>query len=111
MFAVNPITETRTDDPDREPVWQDVARCSDETAALTELFFSEQLADIAAAKALCAECPVSTECLEGAVARREPWGVWGGQLFVKGKVVANKRPRGRPPKVRPDPGAEEVRSA
>ena len=37
-------------------------------------------------------------CLAAAVARREPWGVWGGELFVNGKVIANKRRRGRPPK-------------
>ncbi|CAM5326708.1 WhiB family transcriptional regulator [Streptomyces tanashiensis] len=30
--------------------------------------------------------------------RREPWGVWGGELFVQGVVVARKRPRGRPRK-------------
>ncbi|HEX6577357.1 MAG TPA: WhiB family transcriptional regulator, partial [Jiangellaceae bacterium] len=31
-------------------------------------------------------------------ARREPWGVWGGELFISGVVVARKRPRGRPRK-------------
>ncbi len=36
------------------------------------------------------------ECLAGALERREPWGVWGGELFVSGVVVARKRPRGRP---------------
>mgnify|MGYP003341417293 CR=1 FL=1 len=33
--------------------------------------------------------------------RREPWGVWGGELFANGKVLAQKRNRGRPPKVAP----------
>ena len=33
-----------------------------------------------------------------AIERREPWGVWGGQLFFNGKVLAFKRKRGRPPK-------------
>lgn len=77
------------------------ARCSDGTGTLAALFFSESLDDIAAAKALCAECPVRRPCLEGALARREPWGVWGGELFLQGKVIAHKRKRGRPPKVRP----------
>ena len=31
--------------------------------------------------------------------RREPWGVWGGQLFMNGKMLTIKRRRGRPPKV------------
>ena len=38
------------------------------------------------------------ECLSGAIDRREPYGVWGGQLVVLGAVVARKRPRGRPRK-------------
>jgi WhiB family redox-sensing transcriptional regulator len=74
------------------------ARCNDGTGQLTALFFSEQLDDIARAKAVCAECPVREACFEGALARGEPYGVWGGRLFFKGKVLAFKRPRGRPPK-------------
>jgi WhiB family redox-sensing transcriptional regulator len=73
-------------------------RCSDGSGNLTALFFSEQLDDIARAKAICAECPLREPCFEGALARREPYGVWGGRLFYKGKVLAFKRPRGRPPK-------------
>ncbi len=30
--------------------------------------------------------------------RREPWGVWGGELFLRGEIVPRKRPRGRPRK-------------
>ena len=74
------------------------ALCSNGTGELVALFFSEQLDDIARAKAICAECPVRQACFEGARARREPYGVWGGHLFFKGKVLAMKRPRGRPPK-------------
>ena len=81
--------------------WTDLALCSDGTGALADLFFSEELGDIATAKRLCAGCPVRTPCFEGALARREPWGVWGGELFFQGKVLAQKRKRGRPPKVRP----------
>jgi WhiB family transcriptional regulator, redox-sensing transcriptional regulator len=64
-----------------------------------DLFFSEDIGDIAAAKRICAECPVLAPCLEGALDRREPWGVWGGQLFMNGKMLTVKRRRGRPPKV------------
>jgi WhiB family redox-sensing transcriptional regulator len=63
-----------------------------------ELWFAESPADVEFAKALCATCPAITECLAGAVDRREPWGVWGGQLFVQGVIVPRKRPRGRPRK-------------
>ena len=81
-----------------QPVrWVD-ARCRDGAGSMVPLFFSEQLDDIARAKAICALCPVIEPCLEGAVERREPWGVWGGQLFANGKILAFKRKRGRPPK-------------
>ena len=62
------------------------------------LWFAESPAHVELAKALCGECPVRAECLAGALAREEPWGVWGGQLFVHGVIVASKRPRGRPRK-------------
>jgi len=74
------------------------ARCRDGAGTMVSLFFSEQLDDIARAKAICALCPVVEPCLAGAVERREPWGVWGGQLFANGKILAFKRKRGRPPK-------------
>lgn len=63
-----------------------------------ELFFAELPADVEFAKSVCHDCPIRQDCLQGALARREPWGVWGGQLFVAGVVVPRKRPRGRPRK-------------
>ena len=53
---------------------------------------------LACAKSLCQDCPVRVECLAGALERREPWGVWGGELFLQGTVIPRKRPRGRPRK-------------
>jgi WhiB family redox-sensing transcriptional regulator len=79
--------------------WWAEARCNDQAGTMTGLFFSEELQDIARAKQLCALCPVMAQCLEGALERREPWGVWGGQLLLNGKVLQSKRRRGRPPKV------------
>ena len=63
-----------------------------------ELFFAEAPADVEAAKALCRGCRARTSCLEGALERREPWGVWGGELLLRGTIVPRKRPRGRPRK-------------
>lgn len=63
-----------------------------------DLWFAEAPADVETAKALCAPCPLRTACLAGALERREPWGVWGGQLVLSGVVVPRKRPRGRPRK-------------
>jgi WhiB family transcriptional regulator, redox-sensing transcriptional regulator len=99
MFALQEFSAALTE---RQPDWQADALCNDGEATLVELFFSEQLDDIAAAKAFCQGCAVKDQCFSGALDRREPWGVWGGELFVNGKVVAQKRKRGRPPKLRPD---------
>ncbi len=63
-----------------------------------DLFFAEAPSDVEEAKALCLECPVREACLAGALSRREPWGVWGGELFIAGVIVPRKRPRGRPRK-------------
>jgi WhiB family transcriptional regulator, redox-sensing transcriptional regulator len=63
-----------------------------------ELWFAETPEAVEFAKALCRTCPVQRDCLIGAIDRREPWGVWGGELFVSGTVVPRKRPRGRPRK-------------
>ncbi|MFV2198312.1 WhiB family transcriptional regulator [Nocardiopsis sp. LOL_012] len=68
--------------------------CRDEP----DLFFAEAPADVEAAKRVCVDCPVREQCLADALERKEPWGVWGGQLLVSGQVVARKRPRGRPRK-------------
>jgi hypothetical protein len=74
------------------------ARCADGHGTLTHLFFSDVPLDTARAKAICGKCALATSCLQGALERAEPWGVWGGELIENGRVVVNKRPRGRPPK-------------
>jgi WhiB family redox-sensing transcriptional regulator len=78
------------------PIALSAMRCSDGNGTLSYLFFSEEFVDIARAKAICAKCTTSEACLSGALEREEPWGVWGGELLENGRIVANKRPRGRP---------------
>ncbi len=63
-----------------------------------DLWFAENPADLERAKALCEGCPIRRQCLTAALAREEPWGVWGGEIFDRGSIVARKRPRGRPRK-------------
>jgi len=63
-----------------------------------ELFFAESPQDVEQAKAMCRGCRARLACLAGALERREPWGVWGGELLIRGTVVPRKRPRGRPRK-------------
>ena len=78
------------------------ARCSDGRGTFNHLFFSDDPHDIARAKAICSRCRVREACLTGAIEREEAWGVWGGEIFVDGLIVAEKRRRGRPP-VHPRP--------
>ena len=63
-----------------------------------ELFFAESPQDVEQAKAMCRECRARLACLAGALERKEPWGVWGGELLLRGEIVPRKRPRGRPRK-------------
>lgn len=63
-----------------------------------DLWFAETPAELERAKAMCGDCPARLACLAGALERREPWGVWGGEIFERGAIVARKRPRGRPRK-------------
>ncbi len=63
-----------------------------------DLWFAEAPGDVEQAKELCRNCPAQLACLTGAIERREPTGVWGGQLLDKGEIVTHKRPRGRPRK-------------
>jgi WhiB family redox-sensing transcriptional regulator len=100
MFASELFDQLTIDvDGDAVDEWSE-ARCRIGDDGLTELFFSDQIPDIAEAKAICAECSLIERCLDGALERQEPWGVWGGQLFANGKILAQKRRRGRPPKNR-----------
>ncbi|MGC5628345.1 WhiB family transcriptional regulator [Georgenia sp. Z1344] len=63
-----------------------------------DLWFAERTTEVELAKSMCGPCPLREACLAGAVERGEPWGVWGGEVFVDGVVVAVKRGRGRPRK-------------
>ena len=74
-----------------------------------DLWFSDSPAELELAKSLCGDCPLRVECLAGAVERAEPWGVWGGEIFERGAVVAAQaapRPsaQGGPRPRRPAPG-------
>jgi WhiB family transcriptional regulator, redox-sensing transcriptional regulator len=66
--------------------------------AAPDLFFAERPEELQRAQALCRACPVRQACLAGALERGEPYGVWGGELFMYGTITNGKRGRGRPRK-------------
>ena len=87
--------------------WRDATVGEQDTTGLSldlpctedpELFFAESPQDVEQAKAMCRGCRARLACLAGAQKRREPWGVWGGELLMGGAIVPRKRPRGRPRK-------------
>jgi WhiB family redox-sensing transcriptional regulator len=47
----------------------------------------------AAAKAVCATCPVLVRCREHALAAREPYGVWGGLSEEERDALLRRRLR------------------
>lgn len=61
-----------------------------------ELWFADHPAAVATAQAVCGTCPLRIECLAGALEREEPWGIWGGEVFEGGQIVARRRRPGRP---------------
>jgi len=62
----------------------------------SRLWFAEDPEDLELAKAHCRRCPLRAACLAGAIERREPCGVWGGEIFDRGQILPAKRRRGRP---------------
>jgi WhiB family redox-sensing transcriptional regulator len=113
MAGLSPLTTVprSVENGEREAValvqWHDATVVGQDTTGLSldlpctedpELFFAESPQDVEQAKALCRGCRARLACLAGALERREPWGVWGGELLLRGVIVPRKLPRGRPRK-------------
>jgi WhiB family transcriptional regulator, redox-sensing transcriptional regulator len=75
--------------------WRARAACRGTNPAL---FFDLHPDAVAAAKAVCADCPVRQECATHALAAGEEFGVWGG-------FAAEQRPT-PPPTERPTAGPQ-----
>jgi len=67
--------------PRPEPTdWRLEAACRTKSP---ELFYPTNRRKTAAARAICAACPVRQACLDHAIANREPEGIWGGMDEVE----------------------------
>lgn len=81
----------------RDLDWQTRAACRN--APLNLFFFERETTkeDIQAAKALCATCPVRTECLDYSINFPERYGIWGGLDEDERAEERRKRMRRTPP--------------
>ena len=81
--------------------WVDDAACR-EPGIDPELFFpvnesAPPAAQLAAARAICARCPVTEQCLGWALRAGEPVGIWGGttpeeRRRTRRALIATARP-------------------
>ena len=83
--------------------WRDAAACR---SVEPDLFFpigttGTALDHIASAKAVCATCPVSPECLEFALETNQDSGVWGGTSEEERRQLRRARARARRAAVQP----------
>ncbi len=72
------------------PPWHHSAACRGLSA---ELFYPLDDEAVAAAKAVCAACPVVAECLEYAISVREKDGIWGGATERERRSIIRRRRR------------------
>ncbi|HRE02256.1 MAG TPA: WhiB family transcriptional regulator [Ilumatobacteraceae bacterium] len=94
--------------------WRQYSLCRDTDP---DLFFpvgttGHALTQIARAKEVCGECPVSIECLEFALETNQDSGIWGGLSEEERRVIRRRRAArsrlasgGAPPKTSAGPSA------
>lgn len=70
-------------------VWQDDAACA---GLDPRLFFPEPGVSVKDALAICATCPVKTECLDYAMSNVERFGIYGGTTAKQRKTLRRGRP-------------------
>lgn len=68
--------------------WKEQANCIGVDA---DLFFPTQGEPTQPAKNVCAGCPVRLQCLEYALANREPFGIWGGLSAKQRDRILSRR--------------------
>lgn len=72
------------------PEWMRSALCAQ---ADPDRWFPVQGGDMSLAKWICARCDVRAQCLAYALARDEPFGIWGGLSAKQRRHLARTRAR------------------
>ncbi len=88
MADIAPLRVTA--DGTHAKTWHDLAACR---GLSSELFYPQDDDAIAAAKAVCAACDVSNQCLEHALSVREKEGIWGGTTERERRSLIRRRRR------------------
>ena len=73
---------------DKTPEWMFLARCRGMDPAR---FFPINSEGVNLAQRVCAECPVTNECLEYALANRVDNGIWGGASERRRRLILRRR--------------------
>ena len=82
------LARTRTGD---DASWHERAECRNHFPDIWFPIAGDHRGQWAAAKAICATCPVATECLDYAIAADERWGCWGGMTPDERRRIKKER--------------------
>jgi WhiB family redox-sensing transcriptional regulator len=86
--------------PDLDRSWMVAAACRDLDP---DLFFPDRGHSTSEARAVCADCPVRSDCLEYALESVEQQGIWGGTSETERRTIRGARFRARQRELRNAP--------
>jgi WhiB family transcriptional regulator, redox-sensing transcriptional regulator len=70
--------------------WRESAACVQVTNEVSFFPDPEDLAGISKAKAVCATCPVASECLTWAIETNQSEGIWGGHTAKERRTLRRR---------------------
>jgi WhiB family redox-sensing transcriptional regulator len=70
--------------------WREAAACVPASDEVTFFPDPEDLAGISRAKAICATCPVASECLTWAIETNQSEGIWGGHTSKERRAIRRR---------------------
>jgi len=70
--------------------WREAASCASLTDEVSFFPDAEDIAAISRAKAVCATCPVASECLSWAIETNQGEGIWGGHTPKERRAIRRR---------------------